>query len=210
MISEVKKYIDSESSINLSELEVEETVLVVVDMINGFVHTGALASPRIKNIIPAVSDIVLKCIEKNIDIIAFADCHSESSVEFDSFPVHCLEGTDESDIIDEIKNILSSDKMITIIPKNSTNGFHAPEFKRILEKNKTNFIVCGDCTDICVHNFCITLKTYLNEINLRSRVIVPLNAVETYNGNNHDAYFMNLASLAIMKTNGIELVKELE
>lgn len=207
MFSEIKKYIDSEPSINLSGLEAKETVLVVVDMINGFVNEGALASPRIKNIIPEVSDIILKCSEKNINIIAFADCHSENSIEFESFPLHCIKNTTETEIISEIK-----DKIPTVIMKNSTNGFHSPEFQKLLAKNShwKNFIVCGDCTDICVHNFCMTLKTYFNEINIKSRVIVPMNAVETYDGYNHNADFMNLSSFIIMKTNGIELVKEIE
>lgn len=207
MFSEIKKYIASEPSINLSGFESKETVLVVIDMINGFVKEGALSSPRIKNIIPEVSDIILKCNEKNIDIIAFADCHSENSIEFESFPLHCIKNTTETEIISEIK-----DKISTIIMKNSTNGFHSPEFQKLLAKNYhwKNFIVCGDCTDICVHNFCMTLKTYFNEVNMKSRVIVPMNAVETYDGDNHNADFMNLSSLIIMKTNGIELVKEIK
>lgn len=206
MLSEIRKYIYSAPPVNLSELEPDKTVLVVVDMINGFVNEGALASPRIKNIIPEISEIISKCTEKNIDVIAFADCHKENAVEFQSFPLHCLENTRESEIIDEIK-----DKISTVIPKNSTNGFHAPEFQRLLEKNPDirNFIVCGDCTDICVHNFCITLKTYFNQININSRIIVPLNAVETYDGGIHNADFMNLSAFMIMKTNGIELVKEI-
>ena len=132
MLSEIKKYIYSASSVNLSELEPNKTVLVIVDMINGFVNEGALASPRIKNIIPEVSELVSKCREKNIDIIAFADCHKENAIEFESFPVHCLENTSESEVINEIK-----DKILTVIPKNSTNGFHAPEFQKLLAHDLT-------------------------------------------------------------------------
>lgn len=207
MLSEIRKYIYSAPSVRLSELKASETVLVIVDMINGFVNEGALASPRIKNIIPEVSELVSKCQKKNINIIAFADCHKENAIEFESFPVHCLENTSESEIIDEIK-----DKIFAVIPKNSTNGFHAPEFQKLLEKNPQweNFIVCGDCTDICVHNFCITLKTYFNQINRNSRIIVPLNAVETYDGGIHNADFMNISALMIMNTNGIELAKEID
>lgn len=207
MLSEIKKYIYSAPSVNLSELEPGKTVLVIVDMINGFVNEGALASPRIKNIIPEVSELVSKCREKNIDIIAFADCHKKNAIEFESFPVHCLENTSESEVINEIK-----DKILTVIPKNSTNGFHAPEFQKLLAKNPQweNFIVCGDCTDICVCNFCITLKTYFNQTDKKSRIIVPLDAVETYDGGIHNADFMNLSALMIMNTNGIEIAKEID
>jgi len=205
MLSEIKKYIYSDKNLNLSELEPDKTLLVIVDMINGFVNEGVLASPRIRKIIPSVSEIISKCHEKNIGIIAFADCHTENSAEFESFPVHCIKDTPESELIDEIKNEVS-----TVIFKNSTNGFHAPEFQKFISENPQieNFIVCGDCTDICVHNFCITLKTYFNQIDKKSRIIVPLNAVETYDGGIHNADFMNLSALMIMKTNGIELAKE--
>lgn len=207
MLSEIKKHIFSAMPLKLSELNKSETVLVVVDMINGFVNEGSLSSPRIKNIVSDVSKLVSECCEKGIDIIAFADCHKENSVEFENFPVHCLENTRESELIDEIKNNIS-----TVIPKNSTNGFHVPEFQKFLAENRNikNFIVCGDCTDICVHNFCITLKTYFSQNNIKSRVIVPLNAVETYDGGIHNAEFMNLSALMIMETNGIELAKEID
>lgn len=207
MFSEIKKHIFSALPLKLSEFNKSETVLVVVDMINGFVNEGSLSSPRIRNIVSDVSKLVSECLEKGIDIIAFADCHKENSVEFENFPVHCLENTRESELIDEIKNDISK-----VIPKNSTNGFHAPEFQKFLAENRNikNFIVCGDCTDICVHNFCITLKTYFSQNNIKSRVIVPINAVETYDGGIHNAEFMNFSALMIMETNGIELVKEIE
>lgn len=207
MLSEIKKHIFSVPSVKLSELNKSETVLVVVDMINGFVNEGSLSSPRIKNIVPDVSKLVSECHKNGINIIAFADCHKENAVEFESFPIHCLENTKESELIDEIKDIISR-----VIPKNSTNGFHAPEFQKFLAENKNikNFIVCGDCTDICVHNFCITLKTYFSQNDIKSRIIVPLNVVETYDGGIHNAEFMNLSALMIMETNGIELVKEIE
>lgn len=205
MLEKIREFVYSAELLKISELEPDKTVLVVVDMINGFINEGALASTRIKNIIPEVSELISICNKNNIDVIAFADCHGENSAEFESFPAHCLENTSESELIDEIKNEID-----TVIPKNSTNGFHAPEFKKLLEKNQQweNFIVCGDCTDICVHNFCITLKTYFNQINKKSRVIVPLNVVETYDGGIHNADFMNISALMIMKTNGIELAKE--
>ena len=36
----------------------DRSLLVVVDMINGFIHTGALADPKIDQITPAVLDTV--------------------------------------------------------------------------------------------------------------------------------------------------------
>jgi nicotinamidase-related amidase len=202
-----KELYDDSSVIELSSLNATETALIIVDMINGFVHFGALSSDRINSIITPVSTLMKKCSERNIKIAAFADSHKSSAAEFSAFPPHCTEDSDESQIIPEIKNICN----FTLIRKNSTNGFHAPDFRTFLNDNpKINtFIVCGDCTDICVNNFCITLKTYFDQLDLASKIFVPVNAVETFNAGLHDADFMNTASLFLMKTSGIDIVKEI-
>ena len=202
-----KELYDDSSVIKLSSLNATETALIIVDMINGFVHFGALSSDRINSIITPVSTLMKKCSERNIKIAAFADSHKSSAAEFSAFPPHCTEDSDESQIIPEIENICN----FTLIRKNSTNGFHAPDFRTFLNDNpKINtFIVCGDCTDICVNNFCITLKTYFDQLDLASKIFVPVNAVETFDAGLHDADFMNTASLFLMKTSGIDIVKEI-
>ena len=97
-----------------------------------------------------------------------------------------------------------------LIEKNSTNGFHEKQFIDCLEANgKSRFIVTGDCTDICVLQFCLSLKTYFTQRNLQSEIIIPLNCVETYDAPYHEAGFMSLAAYKILKDSGIKFVSEI-
>lgn len=194
-------------SIRLADLKPDETALIIVDMINGFVREGALQSPRAEAIIPGITRLSKACDKLEIKKVAFADCHSTQSPEFDSYPEHCLGGTSESEVINEIKEIGG----YTLIPKNSTNGFLEEEFQNWLKQNQhiNTFIVTGVCTDICVQQFSITLKTWCNTKNKKSRVIVPANMVETYDLGVHDAELINIMALYNMSINGIELVADI-
>jgi len=193
--------------LKISGLDPERTALVVVDMINGFVREGALKSEYAESIIPEISGLMKLCSEKGIPIIAFADTHTKASPEFDSYPVHCLAGSTESEVVDELK--AAADFML--IPKNSTNGFHEPKFLEWLEDNPAvdRFIVVGVCTDICVHQFAVTLKTWFNRQDKKVRVIVPVNAVDTYDLGSHDRMLMNCVALYSMLGNGVEVVEKI-
>lgn len=190
--------------IKLKDLQPENTALIIVDMINGFVREGALASERAEKAIPSIAELSKTCDEMQITKIAFADSHTNQSPEFGAYPVHCLAGTSESEVVDELKEIGG----YTLIPKNSTNGFHEEEFKKWLKDNENvnTFIVTGVCTNICIEQFALTLKTYFNKQNVKSRVIVPINTVETYDLDIHNGDLMNVMALYNMIVNGIEVV----
>jgi nicotinamidase-related amidase len=195
-------------AILLKDLEKERTVLVIVDMVNGFAREGALMSPRVEGLITGISELSEYCDQLHIAKLAFADSHTEASPEFDSYPLHCMEGSSEVEMVDELKIIGG----YTLIPKNSTNGFLEEEFQKWLKENETinTFIITGDCTDICVQQFAVTLKCWYNRLNKKARVIVPVNAVETYDLGLHDGDLMNVVALYNMSINGIELVAEVK
>lgn len=180
------------------------TVLVIVDMVNGFVKEGKMASPRLKKIIDPILGIKSICDENGIKTIAFCDCHTKDSIEFLSYPRHCVNGTKECEIIDELNGVY-------VINKNSTNGFLEQEFLKWQNENNDicNFIVVGDCTDICVKQFAITLKTWFNMNNKQCRIIVPIDAVDTYDSDLHNAEFINAVSIYDMMQNGVEVVKNI-
>lgn len=194
-------------SIKLADLQTNQTSLIIVDMINGFVREGALKSPRAESLIPEIVRLSKACDEFQIPKLAFADCHTTKSPEFDSYPQHCVEGTSESEIVDEIKEAGG----YTLIPKNSTNGFLEEEFQKWLKQNQhiNTFIITGVCTDICVQQFSITLKTWFNTMNKKSRVIVPINMVDTYDLGIHDADLINVMALYNMSINGVEVVSDI-
>ena len=62
------------------------------------------------------------------------------------------------------------------------------------------------------YQLALTLKAFFNESNIKSRIIIPIRGVETFNleGTNHDGDLMNLFALYNMKINGIELVTNIE
>ncbi len=186
--------------------ELKDPVVFVVDMVNGFVKEGALADPEIMSIVEDQKRLMdqLECCN-----VFVCDTHPPKTREFLSYPQHCMIGTKESEVIDELK-----DHIKRIVHKNSTNTFVAPEFQEFLQDECSRYkdlIIVGCCTDLCILQFALSLQSYLNEHNLcEQRVIVPANLVETYHIEDvHDAYFWNDVSLKNMATNGILVVSEI-
>ncbi|HEY8462431.1 MAG TPA: isochorismatase family cysteine hydrolase [Bacillota bacterium] len=194
--------------LSLADLPAPATVLVLMDLINGFSRTGALQSPRVEALIPETVRLIKACDQRGIAKIAFADQHSEASPEFTTYPVHCLAGTGEAEVVAEIKELGG----YRLISKNSTNGFLEAEFQNWLQENTqiTDFIVVGDCTDICIQQFVITLKAWFNGHNQKVRVIVPTNLVDTYDLGIHNAELLNAMALYNMLGNGVEVVQKIE
>ena len=198
---------DNLNSYNLNNFEKNSTVLIVVDIINGFAKKGTLYSPNIENLIDPIYDKIKIANNLTIPVLAFADCHDTNAVEFENYPPHCIKNTDECKIVDKIHENCE----YALINKNSTNGFFSPEFKDFLINNTniSNFIIIGDCTDICISQLALTLKAYFNNQNLKSNIIVPLNLVDTYDLNEHNSDLMNIISLYTMHLNGIDIIKNL-
>ena len=184
-----------------------QSLLVVVDMVNGFINTGALADPKINQITPALVDTVKEYLDNSFPVIAFRDCHSENAKEFASFPPHCLKGTEESELIDELKPFASR---FIDLEKNSTNGFVQPQFLDTFNslKNIRSVMIVGCCTDICVLQFALGLKGYINQNDLDIEMIVPKNQVATFDAPGHNASEFDKWSLTLMANAGIRVIDE--
>ncbi|MCX7709121.1 MAG: cysteine hydrolase [Clostridia bacterium] len=207
-LTEIYDMLEQLPVLNLQDFMGKQTALVIVDMINGFAREGALMSPRVEALIPGITVLSKACDMQGIAKVAFADSHTSLSPEFEAYPEHCLYGTSESEVVREIKDAGGYD----LIPKNSTNGFLEVEFQEWLEDHPSmdTFIVTGDCTDICIQQFAITLKTWFNRGNRKARVIVPMSLVDTYDLGVHQADLMNVMALYNMLGNGVEIVKEIK
>ena len=176
-------------------------LLVVVDMVNGFINFGNLADKKINKITPNIENLIKKAIEDNDKIIAFCDCHKVDDEEFKIFPEHCLEGSLESELIPEIKAYGSH---MQVINKQTTDGFQTEEFKNLIANNNfKNITVCGCCTDICVQNFCNSLNNYFKENNISTKILVESDAVDTFDAPNHNAENVNKTALKEMQEWGI-------
>lgn len=181
-------------------------LLLVIDMVNGFVKEGALADKQINNITPNIINLIEEYIKNSDDIISIQEGHSKSSKEFDNFPPHCILGTDEAELIEEL---LPYRENMKVIRKNSTCGFITNEFMKYMEENKNELeeiVLTGCCTDLCVMNFALPLKTYINENDLNIKVTIYKNTVETYDSPIHSRDEYNKIAFKIMKQNGINII----
>lgn len=190
--------------LDMSRFSEHDTVLIITDMINGFAHFGPLSSPRVAAIAAPIAKFGKQFETKGIKIIAFADAHSQDSPEFSSYPPHCMAGTDESKIVPEIAQTLTYQR----IDKGSTNGYLEPRFQALMQANQwTKYVIVGDCTDICINQLAVTLKTHYNRLDQVVDVIVPVDLVDTYDFDLHAGDLLHIMGLYMMQQNGVELVK---
>ncbi|APJ38586.1 cysteine hydrolase family protein [Mycoplasmopsis pullorum] len=177
-----------------------KTAIFVIDMLNGFSKSGALASQNVKNIIDPIVNYLDKK-HNNAQVFFICDAHSTSDLEMNQYPIHCLKDSEEAKIVSELQRFQNS----TIFYKNSTNAFHQIDTK--IYDNFDSFELVGCCTDICVLQFALSLKTYLNHIHSDKKVIVWSNLCSTFDGPNHNAKTFHKFALELMLNAGIE-VKE--
>ena len=182
-----------------------KNLLIVVDMINGFINEGLLHDKKINDIIPACSKHIADFISEGQEIIAFCDAHSESSKEFRAFPPHCLQGSNESELVAPLKQF--EDKM-QLIFKNSTNGFFAPGFKPYKERlgDYNKILIVGCCSDICVLQLALSLQAYCNENNYDCEIQVDVAACETFEIDGHSRRDYNELAFNLMANAGITLL----
>lgn len=203
------------------DIAAERVALFSVDMIKGFCTEGPLASPRVQGIVPAVVATLESGHAAGVrDFILAQDAHTPDALEFESYPPHCVEGTSEAETIPELAQLPFAD-LFTVVPKNSLNPFHGTELLawQDIHRDLSVAIVVGNCTDLCVHEMAMHLKLYANAHNRKMRVIVPANAVQTFDTPletaqqrgilPHSGDVLHLLFLYHMRLNGIEVVREL-
>lgn len=89
----------------MKKLEDIRRLLVVVDMVNGFVKDGALADRYIERIIPNINGMLKEFKNADNSLVAFVkDSHNDECSEFKKFPKHCISGTFESEVVNELKS----------------------------------------------------------------------------------------------------------
>lgn len=182
-----------------------EKLLIVVDMVNGFIREGAMADKNIEHIIPKIVDLLKIYNKEDNKIIFIKDCHKKDSIEFETYPEHCVEGTNESELVDELKEFETN---ANIYEKNSTSAIFAEKFIKDIDNLEEikEITIVGCCTDICVLNLAIPLKNYFNQKNKNIEIIVLKDAVETYNSEFHNREEYNEIAFKLMNLSGIKLI----
>lgn len=190
------------------DFEKIEKLLINVDMVNGFVKKGAMADSYIEHIIPEHIKLMEQIQEQEGAIAMIKDTHKENCREFNRYPVHCVEGTEEAQLVDELQ---AFEKDAFIYEKNSTSTIYAPNFLEDIDKmiNLKEVIIVGCCTDICVLNLAIPLQNYFDQKDKEVTITIPKNAVETYHAPGHSREEYNQIAFQLMKQAGINLVETL-
>lgn len=192
------------------------------DIVNGFCYKGNLASPRVGALVKPIVRLFQRAYDLGIrNFVLVQDAHTEHAAEFKQFPPHCVRGTREAQTVDALRELSFADTFF-VVKKNSLHPAIHTDLDRWLDTHLDldTFVVVGDCTDLCTYQLAMHLKLCANARDLPRRVIVPANAVDTYDlgvaaakkigAPPHDGDFLHRVFLYHMALCGIEVVKQVK
>jgi nicotinamidase-related amidase len=151
--------------------------VIVIDMVRGFLEEGhpLYCGDQARRIIPKVGGLLQRELDRGSKIYFLCDHHDPNDLEFKMFPPHCVAGTEEAEVIPELRKFPGE-----VIPKNRFSCFfNTPLDDRLKELNPEKLVVCGVCTDICV------LHTTADARNRDYEVEVPTDCVASFNEDGH-------------------------
>ena len=208
----------------LSEIvgsEPEKVAVLSVDIINGFCYEGPLSSPRVAALVEPITVLFKQSHQAGIrNFVVTQDTHAPDSIEFESYPPHCIRGTAESEAVDAFKTLPFWD-IFMVIPKESINSAIGTTLDAWLEAHPAvdKFIVVGDCTDLCTYQLAMHLQLRGIAANKRQQVILPVNCVDTYDlpvavaqeigAIPHEGDLLHYISLYSMMLNGVNVVAKI-
>lgn len=167
--------------------------LIVVDMQNGFLREGALAGERCLAVLPAVVAEVEAALGRGDLVVFTADTHEPDDLEFQIFPPHCVRGSHEAELVDELRGYLGRED-VWLVRKRRYSAVFETELEGLLHRFSVDRVrICGVCTDICV------LHTTADLRNRDVAVTVVASATATFDAPGHpgdDVQAQTLAHLA--------------
>ncbi len=165
--------------------------IIVIDMINGFCRGGNLYSERFARLVPKVRHHLEREMAAGSTAIFLVDTHAPDDPEFAMFPEHCVAGSGEDEVVDELRDL--AERSI-VIRKDRFSGFHATGLDEALAQLAPDEVeVVGVCTDICV------LHTVAGLRDRRFVTSVRADLVDTYDAPGHPAEEMGRFALAHMR-----------
>jgi nicotinamidase/pyrazinamidase len=166
-------------------------VIIVVDVLNGFCRWGNLASARLGSVVPAIRDYLERETAAGAVPVFLADTHRPDDPEFAMFPPHCVAGSGEERVVDELQGFIPRG---VLVPKSRYSGFYGTDLEGILADLRPDVVeVIGVCTDICV------LHTVADLRNRDYAVVVRPDLVETYDAPGHDGDTIDAFALDHMR-----------
>ncbi len=151
--------------------------VVVTDMLRGFLEEGypLYCGKAARRIIPNVQELLERELKQGSKIFYLCDHHAPDDPEFKMFPPHCIEDTDEAELIPELSHYPGE-----IIPKKTFSSFHnTPLDKRLEAIKPETIVVCGVTTHICV------LQAVIDARNRGYQVEVPVDCVASFDKKAH-------------------------
>ena len=153
-------------------------VVIVVDMLVGFMEPGhnLYCGDGARKIIPSISRLIEEEQAQGSTVLFVCDTHDPDDLEFKMFPVHCVRGTAETELIGELSGYEGE-----IIPKRRYSAFFETDLEeRLARLDPAKVIICGVCTDICV------MHTAADARNRDYSVEVPADCVATFDPEAHN------------------------
>ncbi len=170
--------------------------VLVIDMLKGFLEEGnpLYCGPEARRIIPEVRQLIETELKKGSSVFFVADSHQPDDLEFQMFPPHCIRGTHESEVIEELSGYPGKR-----IEKQRYSAFYNTELDLELAALKPDkVIVCGVCTDICV------LHTAADARNRDYPVEVATNCVASFDPSAHRWALEHMQKVLGVETSGEE------
>lgn len=155
--------------------------VLVVDLVRGFMEPGhnLYCGADARRIIAPVQDLLRRETAAGASVLFISDHHQPDDLEFELFPVHCVIGTAETEVIPELAEWVDA-AGANVIPKNRYSGFYNTDLAdRLAALAPDRLIVCGVCTDICV------LHTVSDARNRDYAVTVPPDCVASFDADAH-------------------------
>ena len=197
-----------------SKKEVYENIrkaLYMIDMNNGFVNFGNMANPKYNELVNEQLKLINKFRKENQLVNFVLEGHTTDSIEFDSYPSHCVLGTKEAELIPEFIDEQNKENTRTYY-KNSINGMLNRNLQDDIKSqdNLNEIVIGGVCADLCVMDFARTFSRYRDEINRRAKIFVVENTIDTYDSLEHNREeWMDIAK-KVMTQAGIIMVPNIE
>lgn len=191
----------------IEKLKEAKRLIIVVDMVKGFVLEGKLAAPSINRVVDKQIMLLDNALKSDDTGIAFIrDCHSENSVELKRYDNHCIKGTKETEIIDELKPF---QRFALEYFKNSTNFIFAPGMQSdLLSFEKLQSVeLIGCLSEVCVLNGAVGARTFFDQYNKDIDVCVYEDAIDTFDAPGHNADEVTKNAIEHMKSNGIKILR---
>ena len=186
-------------------------VLYMIDMNNGFVNFGNMANPKYNELVNEQLKLINKFRKENQLVNFVLEGHTTDSIEFDSYPSHCVLGTKEAELIPEFIDEQNKENTRTYY-KNSINGMLNRNLQDDIKSqdNLNEIVIGGVCADLCVMDFARTFSRYLDEINRRAKIFVVENTIDTYDSLEHNREEWMYIAKKVMTQAGIIMVSNIE